>query len=530
MSEAKTSKPETKPPTAEPAATVDKSSTPPTPKAEPEAIPSVAEPAATVDKSSTPPTPKAEPEATPPVDEPGSSTGAKPRPLLVVAIVGGLTLMLVAIALLLFIVLKDTELNIFSGDKADPGIPLEVVKITPTVPVSPLPLPTCETIISSGDVEIAAPLPVTLTVVSETFPVEAIVPQGERGWSYPAGRSEMAAWICGTVVNYVLAMEPTPENAALLNNLRLGDEITLELTNGVKLLFRFAERREATAEETPGLFMQLQPRLTLFIEQGAEGGGGLQVVKADYVSETEPIEPPAGELAQPGQAVRVGNAEVTVVEGYPQRGDGLPPETMYYLVEFSLKNVGEVPLETDAFAMQLKDGVENAYLPSPDASAAGKHGPLSGEIEPGATVQGTAGYLVPDPLSGPTLIWSFAPGPASESQARVSIPHEPQVEEEAPPAGQAEVNVTDAFLNDARTVLIIEGEVRNKGEQPLTVEVGDVILTSSAGMGNLRMAAPPLPWVIEPGQTQVIELQYDKPGASTVLLEVLGYSFEIQGL
>lgn len=513
MSEAKTSKPEKTPPAAD--------------------RPNLKPPASSPESSSesSPPKPSTASEPAPASDESeGLADSEKPRPLLVVAIVGGLTLMLVAIALLLFIVLKDTELNIFSGGKADPGIPLEVVKITPTIPVSPLPLPTCETIISSGDVEIAAPLPVTLTVVSETFPVEAIVPQGERGWSYPAGRSEMAAWICGTVVNYVLAMEPTPENAAILNNLRLGDEITLELTNGVKLLFRFAERREATAEEVPGLFMQLQPRLTLFIEQGAEGGGGLQVVKADYVSETEPIEPPAGELAQPGQPVQVGNAEVTVVEGYAQRSDELPPETMYYLVEFSLKNVGEVPLETDAFAMQLKDGVENAYLPSPDASAAGKHGPLSGEIEPGATVQGTAGYLVPDPLSGPTLIWSFAPGPASESQARVSIPHEPQVEEEAPPAGQAEVNVTDAFLNNDRTVLIIEGEVRNKGEQPLTVEVGDVMLTSSAGMGSLRMAAPPLPWVIEPGQSQVIELQYEKPGASTVLLEVLGYSFEIQGL
>jgi hypothetical protein len=79
-------------------------------------------------------------------------------------------------------------------------------------------------------------------------------------------------------------------------------------------------------------------------------------------------------------------------------------------------------------------------------------------------------------------------------------------------------------------VLIIEGEVQNIGGEPLTVELSDVSLTSSAGMSDLRMAAPLLPWTIQPGQTQVIELQYPKPDAPAALLTLLGYSFEIQGL
>ena len=76
----------------------------------------------------------------------------------------------------------------------------------------------------------------------------------------------------------------------------------------------------------------------------------------------------------------------------------------------------------------------------------------------------------------------------------------------------------------------IEGEVLNLGTGPLTVEISDVSLTSSAGIGNLRTAAPPWPWTVQPNQTQVIELQYERPDASTVLLTLLGYSFEIQGL
>jgi hypothetical protein len=62
------------------------------------------------------------------------------------------------------------------------------------------------------------------------------------------------------------------------------------------------------------------------------------------------------------------------------------------------------------------------------------------------------------------------------------------------------------------------------------VELGDISLTSSAGMSALQVAAPPLPWTIQPNQAQMIELQYDKPDAATALLTLLGYSFEIRGL
>jgi len=34
----------------------------------------------------------------------------------------------------------------------------------------------------------------------------------------------------------------------------------------------------------------------------------------------------------------------------------------------------------------------------------------------------------------------------------------------------------------------------------------------------------------EPGQTQIVELQFARPSASAALLTILGYSFEIQGM
>jgi hypothetical protein len=92
------------------------------------------------------------------------------------------------------------------------------------------------------------------------------------------------------------------------------------------------------------------------------------------------------------------------------------------------------------------------------------------------------------------------------------------------------VAVTDAFLSPDGDLLILEGEVQNVGGQSLDVRLSDISLSSSAGVSELRLAAPPLPWTVEPGQTQVIELQYAKPQASAALLSLLGFSFEINGL
>ena len=458
-----------------------------------------------------------------PAPAPGnsSSTGRPGRAWLwVVIVVGGVFLMLLAIVLIAVLGLR----SVLFKPEANPGMPLEVVRLTPAVSASPLPSEICETIISSGDVQVAVSLPISLTLGGQTFPIVATV-TGEGGWTYPAGYPGSAAWACGTVVNYVLGLEPIPENGVLLAGLRPGDEIEMRLSNGVELLFRFVEQREAATGEA-SVFEQIRPRLTVIWERE---DGAWQVAIADYVAETEPVGSPPGTVVQPGQPVRVGDVQVTVIRGHVERGGAdLLPGTMYYLVEFSVENVGQAPVDTSAFSMRLQDGVGNGYLLSPAASAAGEYGPLSGQLAAGAVAQSTAGYLVPESLAGPTLNWTFSPGHGSELSASVDIPY--AAEEQPVPVGQAEVSITDAFLSGDGSVLIIEGEVRNAGSESFTVEMSDINLTSSAGMSDLRMAAPQLPWTVQPGQTQVIELQYTKPAASAALLSLLGYSFEIEGL
>jgi hypothetical protein len=462
------------------------------------------------------------PVPTPPRLQPA---GSSRRPwLALIPVLGGIFLLLVAVIVVAAIVIR----SLLPSEEI-PGTELPVTRIpaTPTSPTSPVTPPStgCQTIIGSDDVRIAASFPLSLTVGETTFPVEVVVPD-ETGWSFPADSPGVAAWVCGTVVNYVIELESTAENEALLASLRPGDEIMLHLSSGVALVFQFAERREGVKADDAAVFQQFEPRLTLLLR---EDGSTWKVTTANYLAQIGTSGLPAtGPLASLQQPVRVDGAQVTVRQGYALAGDTLPVGMMYYLVEFSVENVGAATLNADAFDMQLQDGVGNVYLLSPAASALGAGGLLSGQIPSGATAEGSAGYVVPGALAGPTLVWTFSPGPGSEARAGVSIPYDGGAGPVRP--AQARVDVYDAFVSDDGTTLIIEISVRNVGDSPLTVGMRDIVLSSSAGMSELVMAAPPLPWTIEPGQAREVELVFEKPDASAAVLMLLGYSFEIGGL
>jgi len=459
------------------------------------------------------------PEPTPPAKPPMGPSFLQGRQELILSIIGASVLLFAAIVIIIFLGLRGTG-------QRNAGTPTATNEAQPTLEssTSRSPTRTCETVINSGNVQVSVALPVSTTVKGTEFRVEPILPEGDA-WSYPPTRSDVALWVCGTVVNYVIGLEPTPGAEALIKSLVPGDGIKLQLANGTVLPFRFTARREVPPGQQDVLSQQ-QPRLTLLLAQDDVW----QVAIADYVAEEESTEALALDpSALLGQPVDVGGARVIVDRGHVRQDPNLPSGTMYYLVEFSIENVGDAPLPTGSFSMRLRDELGNTYLVSPSASEAGEFGPLSGEIEPGASSQATAGYLVPQPLPPGSLTWIFSPRPGTEAQARIGIPYE-SAAGSPPSTAQLDVTVDDAFFSSDGNTLIIVGEVRNGGADPVTVNPADITLSSSSGPGQLVMAAPSLPWSIEPGQAQVIELQYQRPAASTVMLGLLGYTFEIDGL
>ena len=100
-----------------------------------------------------------------------------------------------------------------------------------------------------------------------------------------------------------------------------------------------------------------------------------------------------------------------------------------------------------------------------------------------------------------------------------------------PGPAEPEVELYEVFLDADRDVIVISGTVYNDGESDLRVAVEAVEVTSGSGRSNLEISTPLLPWTIPPDDYQDFELQFAVPvGADSVLLNVLGFTFEIEGL
>ena len=399
------------------------------------------------------------------------------------------------------------------------GIPLQVTRVSDTSPLSP---PLSPLVVEIGDAEITLSTPTRLDLSGISFPVEATSGSNDDVWATGHRQPGTAAWVYGTVINYVIGLEPNSENQELLDDLRPGDEITLRLASGTLLSFRARELLELPLDD-PTITEQTRPGLTIvLLSDDAE----TVVASASFDSATEPAV--GGDTnAEIGQAVQVEDARITVTNGHSEHmGGDQPPGTTTFVIEFSLTNTGSVPMNPAEFLMDLRDSVGNRYLPSPTATAEGIHGSISGPIQPGRERAGSAGYIIPDTTAGPYLSWVFSPNPASGMRAIIEVPYSPSTRVEILP----EVMVLQAFLSEGQTLLHVVAEIHNPGDSSITVTADDISLSSSAGPGDLLLSAPRFPWVINGGSTREVELQFANPDASTAAITILGYTFEISGL
>ncbi len=443
-----------------------------------------------------------------PSDGPIRSKGPVPPSLPPLALWLGVTGL--AVLLLTLLVLLALRPVLFPRRPA--GIPLMVTRVSPAL--SPLPAPALP-VVEVGSAQVTLPVPVRLEARGKSFTVHP----ASRDWLAPTRAQDAALWLNGTVVNYVLGLPDTSENRSLF--FALEGDLTLELSDGVRRIFRVSRRSRVPAgDERP--LAQSRPSLTLILLDRQEW----QVVEADFAGQIEPT-PAAGPAIGLQQPVQVGDVRVTVLEGHAARGgEGLPVGAVVYFVELAVENTSSSPLSTDGLVMELLDGAGNRFTPSPSLASRGTYGPLPGVISPGDRVNGTAAYILPEAVAGPSFTWVFGPQAASPLRARFSLPYTP------PPAATAwaSVEVIQAFLGEGGERLHIIARIRNRGDAPLTVSEGDIRLSSSAGPGELEVAAPPLPWTMEPGQEREVELQFVRPRASSCVVTLLGFTFEISGM
>ncbi len=382
-------------------------------------------------------------------------------------------------------------------------------------------------VITSGNVQLPLTAPIRLKIRDSLFEVTPV--QVQKGtWSYRRGQANAGQWVYGTLINYVIGLDATPQNTELFQSLTDTDIFQLTLANDKVLNFQFSGRLWVKQDAAPDVFQQLRPGLTLAL-LGDKGTQRL-VVTASYVSTQEPTPAPGELVANMKTWVQVGDTRVMALDSQMIKDSpSLPPGYMYYLVDFSVEGMGAVPLDAGMFQMDLVDSLDKRYAVSIQASQAGKYGPAGGKLEPGQVLTATAGYLVPQTLGGPTLTWVFSPRPGTQSPARVQL----SMAAPAPtpdPRASITIRVDSVTYGQNQAEIVVAGGIGNPTDQVITVNREDVILESGGASVSLVTVTPDFPWSVAPGESRAFALNFARPSPGTAVLRILNWSFELSGL
>ncbi len=379
--------------------------------------------------------------------------------------------------------------------------------------ISPPTIPADLTVIQEDGTPLRTVAPTRLNVAGTIFPVTTVLPEQGR-WPLPVEQSGLALWMHGTLINYVIGLPYAASTESLLGGLTAGDQITLTLENGTRLAFGSPQPRRVDPGDVSPM-AQDKPGLTLMI-LGTESPSRL-VVKARYLPEDTL---PAGEQEADGLTVEIRSAHIV---------EGVTPseiDSWFFVVEYQITNTTPTDADPTFFDMRLEDGRGQSYGLSNEATRRGEYGELSAPVQAGTTVNGSAGYVIPRDVRSP-LVWIFRADATSTDSIRFVTDFEPP----APAPAQPDVELYEAFLDANRDVIVVSGTVYNDGESGLTVSPDGIALTSSVGEGTLVATSPPLPWSVPADDYQDFELQFAAPeGAGSVLLNVLGFAFEIEGI
>jgi hypothetical protein len=396
--------------------------------------------------------------------------------------------------------------------------------------------PTVAPLVSSTDVQVMVALPERLIVGGAVFPVQA-EDVAAGSWPTAPETDDTASWAFGTLVNFVFSLAPTPENRALISGLETGDAISLDMSTGIMLNFSVSAVTTGAGDEA-FLLSQTSPRLTLALLAGDPSQR--VVLTAPYFDDEPRVidEAVGAAIGLVGTPIVKGPVRVTVLENYIVAGGqaGLPGGTGYVLLDVTVENIGTEVLEPRYFQTFLSAGSGNRYPLTFAAEQYAHYGFPTEPLGPGETVIGSYGYLVTANLQG-EFRWVFNPQPASENWVLVPIsadlPPIAPTPQPTPVAGFAVVTVqtNDVFVNRDDGVLDIMLRVENTSGGVVRITADDISLTSfSDGELTLVAPAPPLPWMIEPGELKLFQLQYQIPSSNSALLTVQGYSFSIENL
>ncbi len=348
----------------------------------------------------------------------------------------------------------------------------------------------------------------------------------KKGDWVSSATEDQAEWVFGSVINYVIGLPATQQNNDMLQALSEADEITLDLSNGQTLSFRYAGRQFVSPTSTD-IFVQTHPGLTL-VQLGDNNNQRL-VVTANYLpDESEVGKTVPSAIAQVNTPIEIGGVKVTVLTArLVANAPGVPVGSAFYLVDFTAENIGEDPIDASGFVIELHDYASIKYQLSKTASSLGPNSAPKGQIAPGLAATFMSGFEVPSNVTGPVLFWNFKPNASFTAQASVAVPllgPTPTPD----PRSKVSVQITQAYFTPDQSEMIIVGGIGNPTGAPMTISTADITLATPDGvLATLNSAEPPLPFNIGPGQNQTIMLHFSRLPGETAVLKIFLASFQL---
>jgi hypothetical protein len=382
-----------------------------------------------------------------------------------------------------------------------------------------------QAISDSGSISVTLETPIFLDIVGERFSVQAEVLPASGPWMPPIINETTAAWVYGTVINYVFGLDDTNQNRELLEGLEVGEEIVLTTRSNNSAKFLVSSRNDVESSNLE-IFAQRAPGISLVLIEEDPNDTRL-VVQGRYVQSDVQQDSQPGRVVELGETAQLESVQFTVTgAGAQYDRPEAPPGFAFYLVDFQVQNVGTAAFDTRTLTMVLADDVGNLYALNPIASQLGNNPPLSGSIAPGQSLVATAGYQIPTGLVSAVLRWQVSlAGTGSAIQVNIPFQDLATVDE------QVTVEVQDVGITPDGSGVLIVGQITNTGAQPVIVNASDLSLVNANGtVYQLLSTNPAFPWTVPAGQTLLYGVTFQRPNTSDAIFTLLNRSFQLTGL
>lgn len=417
------------------------------------------------------------------------------------------------VPIFLFFLLRGTGSSFLSGGQPTPFA-------TDVSSVLPLQTPVWNAVDGTGTISATVDIPATLTLNGRSFTIQPQLIPENGVWSPDVG-DDSAAWVYGTIVNYVFGLPDTDDNQAVMDLLSPGDEFEMVTHEGIQYVFSF-QSKDMVAASDRDIYTQQSPGATIILTDGS--AEERLVVKGRYVVPPDMGDNFQANTCQVGEMCQVGNMEIAVTgTAYDPSQGSAPDGFAYYRVDYQIENVGSSAIDTNNLQLALTDELGNQYALNSMASQSGNYPVLRGPLNVGQIIQATAGYQVPASLESGTVQWVISDvGTGAQIQVVIDYGGGSNA------AQQTNITLLGATITPDNASLMMDGQVTNLGSQQIVVTQQDLSLRTADGASFLLLATnPELPWTIPPGGTLQFFVRYQNPQADAALFTVLNQSFQL---